>query len=804
MRPTRLMLHNFMSYKDASIDLADISLAAIVGPNGAGKSTLLQAVTYALWGQVKTSSHDDIVRRGSGDCAVSIEFAIGEEDYRVTRRRSLGGRGSSDLELVDLNLNQPLTGPTIRDTQAMIDKIIGMGYDVFSNSALLQQGEASKFSDARPAQRKELLAEMLGLWWLQELERRARKYLNALVSEHGSAMSIFTRDQLALEELGKPIDLRDLGARKQKAAASIKEAEEQIEYLRSHKDKVVGLERELNFAKKEQSSIESMMSRTQAAMDDLIDEIRTLQAWEVRKDDLLGQKEKIEALKKEDEAFGADSTTHAFLLASSAGHVELAREHSEVFDMLKTLEGALEGLTETIAKELTDGNDLSEQYNGLTKNAQDLRVELSRLEESYKEARKKKELFETETVCPTCGQHIDDPDGHILAELEQDMDGLEAMIWDARNNVSTTQAESCEAYDKLTVVQLQIDEDRKTESQLKQDIASLKQRLDNLAKEIDKKREAQKGLGDLKYDAEAHKRIKDQLNAFSNTEQEIAKMEAALERLEKARAKLIAESDQFNADSAALSEVNEKITELQSELDRHEDVEWLEDEIRKWWTEAESFKQELEEINEQITSATVHNQRIADLTKSVEEGEEKVKSLNEKIAIAEGLVAGSSKTGAQALIIEAVLPQIEKDANEYLSAMSNNIQLMLESQKTTKSGNVSESLDITVFADGMTAPIESLSGGERFRADLALRLAIGKMLARRFGASVKMLAIDEGFGALDGDGQDSVLEVISSLAGFFDLILVISHVQSVAESIGMVGSTIFVSKSGETSKVEVK
>jgi exonuclease SbcC len=129
---------------------------------------------------------------------------------------------------------------------------------------------------------------------------------------------------------------------------------------------------------------------------------------------------------------------------------------------------------------------------------------------------------------------------------------------------------------------------------------------------------------------------------------------------------------------------------------------------------------------------------------------------------------------------------------------------MLDTQRETLSGSTTETLDIVVYANGQKAPVETLSGGERFRADLALRLAVGRMLSRRSGTKLEMLAVDEGFGSQDNAGQQAVVSAISSLVPIFDLILVISHVRSVADALGALGKTIEIGKSGGKSIVEVK
>ncbi len=45
MIPLKLLLHNFLSYRDCTIDFTQLHIAAIAGANGHGKSALLDGVT---------------------------------------------------------------------------------------------------------------------------------------------------------------------------------------------------------------------------------------------------------------------------------------------------------------------------------------------------------------------------------------------------------------------------------------------------------------------------------------------------------------------------------------------------------------------------------------------------------------------------------------------------------------------------------------------------------------------------------------------------------------------------------------
>ena len=74
------------------------------------------------------------------------------------------------------------------------------------------------------------------------------------------------------------------------------------------------------------------------------------------------------------------------------------------------------------------------------------------------------------------------------------------------------------------------------------------------------------------------------------------------------------------------------------------------------------------------------------------------------------------------------------------------------------------------------------SGGERFRIDFAVRIALSKVLAWRAGAPLPTLFIDEGFGTQDAEGRDRILEVIQAIEDRFERILVITHMDDIKEA----------------------
>jgi exonuclease SbcC len=76
------------------------------------------------------------------------------------------------------------------------------------------------------------------------------------------------------------------------------------------------------------------------------------------------------------------------------------------------------------------------------------------------------------------------------------------------------------------------------------------------------------------------------------------------------------------------------------------------------------------------------------------------------------------------------------------------------------------------------------SGGQKVRIGFAFRLALSKVLAEFRGNELDTLIIDEGgFGALDEDGQDGVIDVFKSLQDRFERVLVISHIPKITNNL---------------------
>ncbi len=175
MIPVQLILKNFLSYRDATLDFRGLHTACICGSNGAGKSSLLEAITWAIWGESRAGVEDDVIHSGSKEVRVDFTFQSNQQIYRVIRTRPRGGTGVLEFQVETPSGFRALTGKGVRVTQDLIVEHIKLDYDTFINSAYLRQGRADEFMLKRPNERKEILAELLKLNQYDELEERAKE-----------------------------------------------------------------------------------------------------------------------------------------------------------------------------------------------------------------------------------------------------------------------------------------------------------------------------------------------------------------------------------------------------------------------------------------------------------------------------------------------------------------------------------------------------------------------------------------------------------------------------------------------------
>ncbi len=152
----------------------------------------------------------------------------------------------------------------------------------------------------------------------------------------------------------------------------------------------------------------------------------------------------------------------------------------------------------------------------------------------------------------------------------------------------------------------------------------------------------------------------------------------------------------------------------------------------------------------------------------------------EEVVLYKHLRHAFSRKGIPSLIIEETLPEIEERANTLLDRLADGrMHIRLETLRDKKTGGTAETLDIIISDEmGVSRPYETFSGGEAFRVNFALRIALSQLLAERSGTRIRTLVVDEGFGTQDAQGVQRLIEAIDSVREDFDKILVVTHLEA--------------------------
>ena len=280
MLPTRLEMRNFLAYRTPDpINFEDLHLACLSGRNGAGKSSLLDAITWVLWGKARARSDDDLIHLGQDEMQVSLEFLQGDQHYRVVRKRKPGRRrqsggqtaGQSSLELFvrdnETQVYRVISEPSMRETQVRINALLRLDYEIFVHSAFLQQGKADVFTTKTPAQRKEILSEILGLERWTQYEDESKKRLNQIQNEMVMLASRITEMETEIAE--EPALEREL----EEAETQREAAYEQVRIAEVRLDEVRGADIELRSMEESLAGVESSIRQREDDMDAVKSEI---------------------------------------------------------------------------------------------------------------------------------------------------------------------------------------------------------------------------------------------------------------------------------------------------------------------------------------------------------------------------------------------------------------------------------------------------------------------------------------------------------------------------------------------------
>lgn len=241
--------------------------------------------------------------------------------------------------------------------------------------------------------------------------------------------------------------------------------------------------------------------------------------------------------------------------------------------------------------------------------------------------------------------------------------------------------------------------------------------------------------------------------------------------LEKARASSQPLQREMDTIRKRLADLEEKIQQ-QKELIRQANQQFAQStaglpDLTQMQNELIGIRNEENELRMEAGRAEQEVAVLASLKTKKEELMAKKQEKARLVSRLEMLERAFGKNGIPALLIEQALPEIEASANRILDQLSTgSMSLTFATQrerKNKKEEGAIQTLDILLSDASGTREYELFSGGEAFRINFAIRLALSQALAKRAGARLQTLVIDEGFGSQDADGRQRLIEAINQV-----------------------------------------
>ncbi|PKN91311.1 MAG: hypothetical protein CVU44_19545 [Chloroflexi bacterium HGW-Chloroflexi-6] len=832
MIPIRLKLSGFLSYRDpVEVDFSGFSMACISGHNGAGKSSLLDAFTYALFGQARKTG-EALIHSASDTAEVSLTFDYESNQYRIQRILPRGKSTTLEFQVWDGERWRPLTERSTRETQTKIEQTLRLDYETFVNASFFLQGKADQFTQQRPGDRKRILASILGLDQWDAYRERTSERRKGLEREVDTVDGRLAEINAELsEEADRKARLAELESQLKEMATVRKVQENALETARR-------MAASLAQERKLTETLAATLDRSRATRAALSARLAARGAERDAQADLVQRAADVESAYRgwgeAREALGAFDAAAAqfreqekrrqpFLDEINSERARLEQEkHSlneqysvisnqllVIGDLTKEQERAAASLAEADAKahrreELRASLDeLRQRQAALRAENDGLKAQMLAMDERIKNL----EVTEAGN-CPLCGQELSPEHRAMTIEGLKSEGKLFGDQWRA-NRVETESITSQVAELEAQVRGLS---DAETERvRLAAQLSALAERLETArqaaaaweaggrirlqdvenqlngdsfaAQARSQLSELDGELAALGYDAAAHDAARQaELNgraseteyrnleaaraALKPLDDEIASLQGQLRSLD---LEIEAQEDAYAEAAARLGEAEANTPDLEATERALYDLQERENRMNMEVGGARQLVAVLESRRSQKAQYTARREELA--------GE---------IARHKMLERAFGKDGVPALLIEQALPQIEQKANELLDRLSNgsmSVRFVTQAEyKDKKRDDLKETLDIAISDPAGTRDYEMFSGGEAFRVNFAIRLALSEILAQRTGARLQTLVIDEGFGSQDAQGIQRLIEAINTVKGDFAKILIITHLDELKDA----------------------
>jgi len=773
---SRLQARNFRQYRELDLAFKD-GITGIVGRNGSGKSTVLEAIVWCLFGnRAARTSKEGIKRQAAAEsetCSVSLDFLLGDTAYRLTR--SLVGRTvRSEAELIQ---DERIDAVTTREVDDYVVRLIGLNLKGFLSSFFARQRELNALSDARPADRKDQLAKMLGVGRLDS----AFALLKEEIKQIRQRIDILSGLQIDPKAVAKEADDRRAeiseleGRRKSaldslgKAKTEIEEKAKEIEQLKEMELRHNNLRTRLSQREIQAQPVSREISRSEqelAELEKLAPRLTILRESTV---DLDGFEKKVGSM-KEARLLVEEQTRLKRDLANVTAGRKRETERTLLFEKeIQKLTQALAG-TDTLDRKIAEAEarleSLREDYRRLDKEIGILKDKLATLDDQ------KAEISELgpEASCKLC-----------LRPFAGELDDIERHFDEERHSIeqrmAPMQARLGGIFNKAQSLKERLESDKKRRNQANRDEQSLasarsaregaEKALDELNKRICEIEARLKEIGEVCFDPSSAAAAEAELAEKRKARDELIRLQERIARRPEIE-KQIAESRRESAViEKELVELRDQIKKLGFDSEHYTHAQG---ELQKARDGAADIRLEIERISGQIQLKSARADELSNQLREYKRSQKEISALREDLRHLEKL--SILFADFRVYLIGRIRPALSKQTSQLFYEMTAGRYQDVE---------LDEDYSLQIYDRGERFPISRFSGGEIDLANLCFRLAISVEMASTAGIEQNFIILDEIFGSQDTERQRMIFDGLGRLKKRFRQIIIISHIDDVKE-----------------------
>ncbi len=773
-----LKLRNFISHKETELKFTE-GLTVIVGENGSGKTSILDAISYAFYKEHSRGKDENIINRRADSALVYLRFSVGGRDYSVEWR--IRKRGRSTATLRDHTAGKTLLVDAGEKTVLPeLEKLLGMGREVFMNAVFVRQGEITRLIEMRPAERKKIIAELLGVETLEKIWSALRlpiKRLDDRISHYSSIAKNLNEARLKLENAEN--ELSEISSRKQRITRELDEVSEELASAERRAEDLERMKRRRDSLSNEANKIRNEVNVLRERLNEADKRLKMVEEARSKVSKYEGSLAAVEEIEKKIQHIQQElDELRPVLGREKLLHSSLENTLREIRDIereLNELLGQLSRFTDTTV----------EPDNFLEVRSRLLRRAENRLYEANEKIREiERELGAVESElnirsenlerlrlasdkCPLCGQALTQQHRQeIIERLSREYEELE----EKRRNLLTQKNRVEALLETLT---------QERDALLRISAESFSSLLERLEA---KKRESRKIEEELKQLSDYREKERMLVGELSTRRQELEKLREERENYLKLRGVL----DMFGSPEKLAAERSRLAAEL-GEKER---------ELRRLEQELAAIK--FDEATYESLSATVRrlHERLAKIREEAARLDERERALNTEVLRLRGEYEESEKAASKVAQLEDMLRRLDalrqvfgRDGAQRAARSAAKASLEANARRFLQAFNLAysdirldEDYNIYLYGPDGEQPVDALSGGEKIAVALSLRLAVAAALA---GEKAGCLIMDEPTIHLDAEKRRELVRLLSNFrreGALLPQAIVVTHDREVEEA----------------------